>query len=389
MAPVPDSEERRQLIESEIERRLAERFAALRDEFDRLRRESDGRWSGFASRFEQKITGIVPWDLFVEPGEIPRGETGQITIEAARDLDSAPGQVQILQRLLDRCRGFASRAAVLVLRDGAFGVWRAIGLAGGPAAENAVRRVVLPAGGETLSRVERGSPCRLAPGNDVSEGLSCPDAAAAVLVPIAIADKISGALYADAAPGHEERFDPDSIALLTFVAGLLIERAAARRLRPAPALRDLEHFSPGPAGDSDGHDEYQAQVASLWKEAPPGEEAPPPPAPETRAAESTAETAEIPRRLGGPLAPPDEDERRAEAKRFAELLVSEIKLYNERAVEEGRAEGNLYKRLKQEIDLTKQIYEQRIPASVREGNDFLREEMVRILAGGRPEALGI
>jgi hypothetical protein len=177
--------------------------------------------------------------------------------------------------------------------------------------------------------------------------------------------------------------------LLTFVAGLLIERAAARRLRPAPALRDLEHFSPGPAGDSDGHDEYQAQVASLWKEAPPGEEAPPPPAPETRAAESTAETAEIPRRLGGPLAPPDEDERRAEAKRFAELLVSEIKLYNERAVEEGRAEGNLYKRLKQEIDLTKQIYEQRIPASVREGNDFLREEMVRILAGGRPEALGI
>jgi hypothetical protein len=69
--------------------------------------------------------------------------------------------------------------------------------------------------------------------------------------------------------------------------------------------------------------------------------------------------------------------------------VSEIKLYNEHAVEEGRAEGNLYKRLKQEIDLTKQIYEQRIPASVREGNDFLREEMVRILAGGRPEALGI
>lgn len=390
MPPVSDPEERRRLIESEIERRLAERFAALREEFDRLRRESDGRWSGFASRFEQKITGIVPTELLVEDGQIPRGDTGRLSIEAARDLDSAPNQVQILQRLLDRCRGFSSRAALLVLRDGAFGVWRVIGLPGGPAAENAVRRVVLPAASDALSRVARGSPCRLASGNDVSRRLSCGDAAAAVLVPIAIADKISGALYADAAPGHEDRFDPDSIALLAFLAGLLIERAALRKLRPAPALRDLEHLSAGPAGEEAGHDDYQTQVASLWKEPPPGEEPPAPPPPEVSPdGEQPSHAPETSRRLGGPLAPPDDDERRAEAKRFAELLVSEIKLYNERAVEEGRAEGNLYKRLKQEIDLTRQIYEQRIPAAVREGNDYLREELVRILAGGRPEALGI
>src|SRR5262249_40621258 len=178
-------------------------------------------------------------ELLVEQGEIPRGETGRISIEAARDLDSSPNQVQILQRLLDRCRGFASRAAVLVLRDGAFGVWRAIGLPRGAPAENAVRRGLLPTDREALSRVAGGSPCRLASGNDVSERLSCADAAAAVLVPIAIGDKISGAVYADAAPGHEGHFDPDSIALLTFLAGLLIERAAARKLRPAPALRDL------------------------------------------------------------------------------------------------------------------------------------------------------
>lgn len=95
------------------------------------------------------------------------------------------------------------------------------------------------------------------------------------------------------------------------------------------------------------------------------------------------------RRLTGPLAPPEEDERRAEARRFAELLVSEIKLYNERAVKEGREQGNLYKRLKDEIDLSRQMYEQRIPEAVRAGSDFLHEELVRILAGGRPEALGM
>ena len=372
------------MVESEIERRLAERFAALREEFERLRRESDGRWSGFASRFEQKISGIVPVELLSTEGSAERADSGRLSIEAARDLDSAPNQVQVLQRLLDRCRDFASRAALLVLRDGVFGVWKAIGLAGGPAAESAVRRAVLPADAAALSRVKAGSPCRLPAGNEISERLSCGDAAAAVLVPVSIADRITGALYADASPGAEERFDPDSIALLAFLSGLLIERVAARKLRPSPALRDLEHLAARSEGEED-HDDYDTQVASLWKEPPPAAKPEEPPAPEAPPTHAPEER----RPLTGPLAPQDDEERRAEARRFAELLVSEIKLYNERAVEEGRAEGNIYKRLKQEIDLTRQVYEQRIPASVREGSDYLREELVRILAGGRPDALGI
>ncbi|HKF44457.1 MAG TPA: hypothetical protein VKG01_15270 [Thermoanaerobaculia bacterium] len=382
-----DPEERRRLIEAEIERRLAERFAALREEFERLRRESDGRWSGFASRFEQKISGIVPVELLSADAPVERGESGRLSIEAARDLDSASSQVQILMRLLDRCRDFASRAALLVLKDGAFGVWRAIGLAGGAVAETAVRHVVLPANSIPLSRVTAGAPCRLSEGNEVSERLTCADAVAAVLVPIAIGDKISGALYADASPGGEDRFDPDSIALLAFLSGLLIERVAARKLRPSPSLRDLEHLAARTEGEP-VRDDYDTQVASLWKEPPPPAPAKEEPPPEAAAPAPPTHAPEERRTLSGPLAPQDDEEKRVEARRFAELLVSEIKLYNERAVEEGRAEGNLYKRLKQEIDLTRQVYEQRIPASVREGSDYLREELVRILADGRPEALG-
>ena len=93
--------------------------------------------------------------------------------------------------------------------------------------------------------------------------------------------------------------------------------------------------------------------------------------------------------MTGPLAPPDGNETHAEARRFAELLVSEIKLYNERAVKEGREQGNVYKRLKGEIDLSRQMYEQKFPEAARAGSDFLREELVRILADGRPEALGM
>jgi hypothetical protein len=78
-----DRDERRRILESEIERRLAERFAALRDEFERLRLESDGRWAGFASRFEQRIKGIVPEELL--PAREEPSEPGQLSIAAARE----------------------------------------------------------------------------------------------------------------------------------------------------------------------------------------------------------------------------------------------------------------------------------------------------------------
>jgi predicted ArsR family transcriptional regulator len=77
-----------------------------------------------------------------------------------------------------------------------------------------------------------------------------------------------------------------------------------------------------------------------------------------------------------------------DARRFARLLVNEIKLYNERKVGEGRAAGNLYELLRDDIERSRQAYTERIPESVRATTDFFNEELVRILAEGRPEALG-
>ena len=95
------------------------------------------------------------------------------------------------------------------------------------------------------------------------------------------------------------------------------------------------------------------------------------------------------RRLAGPLAPAEGDERKEEARRFAKLLVSEIKLYNEKAVLDGRQQGNLYERLKEDIDRSRQMYDERIPEDVRASSNFFYEELVRILADGRADALGI
>jgi hypothetical protein len=90
-------------------------------------------------------------------------------------------------------------------------------------------------------------------------------------------------------------------------------------------------------------------------------------------------------------APPvaDEDSRHEEARRFARLLVSEIKLYNEDEVERGRAEKDIGARLKEDIDRSREMYEKRIPADVRQGHDYFRDELVRILADGDADALGM
>jgi hypothetical protein len=78
-----------------------------------------------------------------------------------------------------------------------------------------------------------------------------------------------------------------------------------------------------------------------------------------------------------------------EARRLARLLISEIKLYNEEQVEEGRRNRDVYHRLKDDIDRSRQIYEERIHDSVRGATDYFQQELVRSLAGGDARALGI
>jgi hypothetical protein len=150
---------------------------------------------------------------------------------------------------------------------------------------------------------------------------------------------------------------------------------------------------------------------------PPTEAAPPPPtapveppeerpsAPAPAAPKPPASTAS-----GGQVMPPDdlqgpgsaftaggpapggteaEGPTHDEARRLARLLVSELKLYNEEQIEEGRREGNIYARLKEDIDRSRQMYEERVDAGVRSSTDYFREELVRSLAGGDPDVLGL
>jgi hypothetical protein len=126
--------------------------------------------------------------------------------------------------------------------------------------------------------------------------------------------------------------------------------------------------------------------------------APPPPAPPAHEREERASTQYIPppnlaTRGGAPASgarPADDDSKRHdEARRFARLLVSEIKLYNEPKVDLGRRNKDLYERLKEDIDRSRQMYDERIADDVRKVSNYFYDELVRILADGHADALGL
>ncbi len=86
---------------------------------------------------------------------------------------------------------------------------------------------------------------------------------------------------------------------------------------------------------------------------------------------------------------PEDERKHEEARRFARLLVSEIRLYNEQAVQAGKLARDIYSRLREDIDRSREMYEQRVSAEVRADSNYFHDEMVRILADGDADALGM
>lgn len=100
------------------------------------------------------------------------------------------------------------------------------------------------------------------------------------------------------------------------------------------------------------------------------------------------------RRFGGntelPIEVAGDEEKRfhIDARRYARLLVSEIKLYNEQKVREGRDAKDLYERLKEAIDRSREMYDKRVHTKVSARYDYFHHELVSTLAEGDAAKLG-
>ena len=90
-----------------------------------------------------------------------------------------------------------------------------------------------------------------------------------------------------------------------------------------------------------------------------------------------------------PIEVPEEERRlHNDARRFARLLVSEIKLYNEKKVLEGRQSHDLYDRLREAIDRSREMYDKRVQPPVAARFDYFHYELLNSLADGNADRFG-
>ncbi len=85
---------------------------------------------------------------------------------------------------------------------------------------------------------------------------------------------------------------------------------------------------------------------------------------------------------------PEDQEVHKKAKRFAKLLVDEIKLYNQAKVAEGKQNKTLFAVLREDIEKSRSTYEKRYSATPAGNARYFDSELVRILADNDASLLG-
>jgi hypothetical protein len=206
--------------------------------------------------------------------------------------------------------------------------------------------------------------------------------------PAAFDDTALDEVTLEEAPALEEGWgaesSPEGLAEAAPEAGADVEGTQAAEPIPwqtEPAEPELE-AEPEPELETEAEPEPEAEA----------EEAPPPPPATPGGQVAPPEDVEGPgwafSATRGPV-PKDTEAAHEEARRLARLLVSEIQLYNQEEVDAGRRNRDLYERLKDDIDRSRQLYDERVDAGVRERTDYFYQELVRQLAAGDAKALGI
>jgi hypothetical protein len=362
---------------------------------------------------------------------------------AIEDLDDQRSQAEILNTLVNRAASFAPRVAFFVIKQEQAMGWRARGLEG-TIGDDAIRQIAFPLSADTpLSDVVHsratwsGSPGANAEDHELLQKLGGEPPLRMVAIPLVVRNKPVAVLYADSAGLDSDAINLEALESLVRVSGMAVELLATTR--PAPAARaerigrepetqqqeEEEAAQPAETTEAASQPSQEAESAESVSEeaaAAPAEaeetvtadetqttSEPEPaatPEPEVVGAQPAAAPQAAPASTGGFSAPLGsrrygaadvdlpievaEDERRLhnDARRFARLLVSEIKLYNEQKVKEGRSQGNLYERLREDIDRSRQMYDKRVAPPVAARYDYFHQELVNTLAEGDPAKLG-
>jgi hypothetical protein len=423
-------------FESRLHRQIEElvrgRVGPLEQDISSLQREVNQAFTTLLERVDA-AAGLPESDNLVEhitadvQAEIGRAsaESAKLSSDLASLRDSVEElgrqntQAEVLNTLVDRLAGFAPRVVLFVIKGNNALGWAARG-PDEDLNKNAVRSLSISTQADTILASALGSgethygTAEQEAENEVifgKLGRAVPDRLLAV--PLKVRGKAAAVLYADSADRGEGSINVEGIELLVNTTGLVVEltslraritegaarQPAAAPAQPQPAVTGVpvnqQPSTPltgmtaglGPGGQTSG--ELRQPAPTFFKPATEPHTTGERPAPSGRLGEAPAPTYE--QAKSGPLTGGlvDEEEKlHNDARRFARLLVSEIKLYNEQKVAEGRNHRDLYDRLKEDIDRSRQMYEKRVSASVSTKFDYFYDELVNTLAEGDPAKLG-
>jgi len=333
---------------SEAREEWLQRLDSFRQEFSSLKGNISEGWDKLENELRKLIEEVPQF----KPAPVGVSwEELEVLTGVLEEINRGKKQSEVLNSLLQGVGEYFQRVALFVISKQEVVGWLAKGFAveGVPAGRG---KVTLPLTQENiLNEVYTNQTTIIArpedqPENDQflqSLGEALPKQMMAT--PLFVRGKVAAIIYGDQGDSLEEMTMVPMVEIMGRVAGMAVELLPLRRkLAEAPP-------KPKPPEKAEERKEVEA-----------------PPSPET-ATEAELKVHE-------------------EAQRFARLLVSEVKLYNEVQVALGRKNRDLYQRLKDDIERSRQAYNKRFP-SLAATTDYFYEQLVKILAEGDESALGI
>jgi hypothetical protein len=384
-------------------------------------------------------------DLAVSESSRAKASSDMAIVKSAiTEINEQHSQADILKALVNRAASFAPRVAFFVVKGQQATGWRGRGFEG-TVGDNAIQQISLSLNSDTVVggvakslATWSGGPGSHSEDHLLLNRLGEEPAQRVVAVPLTVRGRAVAVLYADSAGLDSESINLEALETLVTVSGMAVEllsvaRVASKRVTEEPAspstpaapaysptseyseavpaeperasveeITPSTYFKPEPQTETASSveaftvAETSAEAAggegtAFGEQAPAWKPEPGPAADEASAASTPGSTrrrygqeAELPVEVAG------EEERRLhnDARRFARLLISEIKLYNEQKVVEGRSEHDLYDRLREYIDRSREMYDKRVKPEVSSRYDYFHGELVNTLAEGDVAKLG-
>lgn len=379
--------------------------------------------------------------LSADAGRAAPQDTCSPLNSACSSIYNGANQAEILRSLLNAVADFSERAALFVVRENTLSIWQTRGFEN---AEQLKAKTFDANAGITGDALRDKVAVATTPGEFGRHyGIFADEepGGRAIVMPLIVKDKVSALLYADASLTGD--LNQGALEILVRMTGMRLEILALRKATsgqgaevneatakaapptpappvatpppvapppvaaiptpPAPTVPALEPAArpvPQPTaiptqdfGPPPGSQFASAGASPVAQASPQDSPSSPmmPPAASSIAAPQAGEVS-----AGSPVSSaavaaaqsPADQEIHTKAKRFARLLVDEIKLYNQPKVEEGRRNRDLFERLRDDIEKSKTTYDKRYGNSVAAPSNYFAAEILRILANGDVALLG-